>query len=209
MIIASLNVIPLPSVSEQIMWLSKGNTLSSPQVSMHIRLPNATVWSTCAGTKGVLILHILDISFSWFNSYCSHGSRSKAHLKVSMSCICQYIYQGLYNIKYHSFSVFRAVDPMLSSPSSIVYYQSVRPIFCWTKSYCSSSTNGSPVLVVFMQMLTKENFSVVKKFSYTRSIINDIHNLNNNEQLEENNNRQNWSARNKNEPRELTKKNKL
>ena len=38
-------------------------------------------------------------------------------------------------------------------------------------------------------MLTKENYSAAKKFNYTRRFIDDLHTLNNDGHLEENNNR--------------------
>ena len=41
---------------------------------------------------------------------------------------------------------------------------------------------------IFMEMLTKENYSAAKKFSYTRPFIDDLHTLNNDGHLEENNN---------------------
>ena len=40
----------------------------------------------------------------------------------------------------------------------------------------------------FMEMLTKENYSAAKKFNYTRRFIDDLHTLNNDGHLEENNN---------------------
>ena len=39
----------------------------------------------------------------------------------------------------------------------------------------------------FMEMLTKENYSAAKKFNYTRRFIDDLHTLNNDWHLEENN----------------------
>ena len=41
----------------------------------------------------------------------------------------------------------------------------------------------------FMEMLTKENYSAAKKFNYTRRFIDDLHTLNNDGHLEENNNK--------------------
>ena len=40
----------------------------------------------------------------------------------------------------------------------------------------------------FMEMLTKENYSAAKKLNYTRRFIDDLHTLNNDGHLEENNN---------------------
>ena len=40
----------------------------------------------------------------------------------------------------------------------------------------------------FMEMLTKENYSAAKKFNYIRHFIDDLHTLNNDGHLEENNN---------------------
>ena len=39
-----------------------------------------------------------------------------------------------------------------------------------------------------MEMLSKENYSAAKKFNYTRRFIDDLHTLNNDGHLEENNN---------------------
>ena len=40
-----------------------------------------------------------------------------------------------------------------------------------------------------MAMLVKENYSAAKKFNYTRRFIDDLHTLNNDGRLEENNNK--------------------
>ena len=40
----------------------------------------------------------------------------------------------------------------------------------------------------FMEMLTKENYSAAKKFNYTRRFIDDLHTLNNDGHIGENNN---------------------
>ena len=41
----------------------------------------------------------------------------------------------------------------------------------------------------FKAMLVKENYSAAKKFNYTRRFIDDLHTLNNDGRLEENNNK--------------------
>ena len=73
-----------------------------------------------------------------------------------------------------------------------IWEQSLQTIHWYTYGYWSSTTKANLYLYYyeakFMEMLTKENYSAAKQFNYIRRFTDDLHTLNNDGHLEENNN---------------------
>ena len=84
-------------------------------------------------------------------------------------------------------------DPYTGKMASLLHPPHTAQWSCWGvywfhSIHLSVRPSVCPDEAKFMEMLTKENYSAAKKFNYTWHFIDDLHTLNNDGHLEENNN---------------------